>query len=107
MNIYEVVFYHSIKVPDEDTVYLVRAPDFQTAIKEVQINASPSDHGELEMPLADAVYEVGMDLYGKRDPNPRILLGPHSMTAFNFGWKQWSRKVDDDPNANIWCEDIK
>src|SRR2546430_101116 len=46
MNIYEVIFWGSHgKGNAEDTIYLVRAPDFLAAVEDAQRNGSPSQHG--------------------------------------------------------------
>jgi hypothetical protein len=42
MKLYEVIFCGSRgNGDDEETIYLVRAPDFRTALEDVQRNASP------------------------------------------------------------------
>lgn len=104
MNIYEVIFLGSRgKGDSEDTIYLVRAPDFLTAVEDVQRNGSPSQHGT-RSPFADIVYEVGVDLSSHADTNPRILRGPYFAFAYNFGWKSWERKSEDANHTNEWEE---
>jgi hypothetical protein len=61
MKLYEVIFSGSRGNPDaEDTIYLVRAPDFRAALEDVERNASSSDHNGERSPLAHAVYEMFM-----------------------------------------------
>jgi hypothetical protein len=47
MNLYEVIFNdpYGKTDGDEDTIYLVSALDFKSAVDEVWRNASSSDHG--------------------------------------------------------------
>jgi hypothetical protein len=95
MNIYEVVFYGSHGDPDaEDTIYLVRAPDFRAAIEDVARNGSPREHNGCRSDLADAVYELGQDSSPYADRNPRILRGPYFAFAYNCGWRSWVRESE-------------
>jgi len=105
--LYEVIFWGSQGVGDnEDTIYLVRAPDFLTAIEDVQRNSSPADHNGDNLRLAHVVYEIGTDLSPYADSNPRILRGPHFAFAYNFGWRAWHRKIDGSSYTNEWEEEI-
>ena len=106
MNIYEVVFLGSHGEPDaEDTIYLVRALDFRSAIEEVVRNCSPWDHNGCRSKFADAIYEVGRDLSPFADKHPTVLRGPYFAFATNFGWRSWSRKADGPALAGGFIED--
>jgi hypothetical protein len=95
MNIYEVIFWGSHGDPNsEDTIYLVRASDFRSAIEQVVRSGSPQEHNGCRSNLADAVYEVGQDLSPYAEANPCILRGPYFAFACNFGWRSWTRKID-------------
>jgi hypothetical protein len=104
MNIYEVIFLASHgKRDSEDTIYLVRASDFRTAVEHVQHNTSPSDHNGVNAPQAHAVYEVGVDLSPYADSNhPCTLRGPYFAFAVNRGWKAWRRKMEGADYTNEW-----
>jgi|SRR4051812_27414258 hypothetical protein len=102
MKIFEVVFWNSHGKPNsEDTIYLVRAPDFRSAFEDVQRNGSPTRNGT-NSSIADVVYEVGVDLSPYADSNPCILRGPYFATATNFGWNSWARKIE---TTNEWIEE--
>ena len=106
MKIFEVIFWGSNGNGDaEDTIYLVRAPDYRTAIEDVQRNASPRDHGGEQSPLAHVVYEIGTNTspYGK--PDSRILRGPYFASAYNYGWRAWHRKIDGSDYSLEWEEE--
>ena len=107
MKLYEVIFSGSGGNPDaEDTIYLVRAPDFRAALEDVERNASSSDHNGERSPLAHAVYEVGTDLSPYAASNPHILRGPYFAFAHNHGWRAWHRKIEGSNYTNEWEEDV-
>jgi hypothetical protein len=106
MNLYEVVFWGSHGDGNaEDTIYLVRAPDFRSAVEDVQTNGCPTEHTGKPDSTAHKVHEVGRDLSPYAEQNPRILRGPYFAFAFNFGWRSWSRRLDGADNTNDWVED--
>jgi hypothetical protein len=106
MKLYEVVFWGSEGAErhenDEDTIYLVRAADFRTALTEVATNASPGNHKGHRSPLGHVVYEIGTDLSVSSDDTPRILRGPYYQCAYNHGWKAWHRKMEGSDYATEW-----
>jgi hypothetical protein len=107
MNLYEVIFYTSYGKTDgdEDTIYLVRAPDFMAAVEFVRHNASRCNHGGEKGPVADVVHEIGVDAspYAEADGD-RILRGPYCQCAYNFGWRSWQRKIIDGERSGEWEE---
>lgn len=106
MNLYEVVFWGSHGDGHvEDTIYLVRAPDFRAAVEDVQCNGSPCKHTGRADSLAHVVYEVGTDLSPYAETNPRILRGPYFASAYNFGWRSWSRRIEGSDYTREWVED--
>ncbi|MBN8420891.1 MAG: hypothetical protein J0L73_18385 [Verrucomicrobia bacterium] len=107
MNLYEVIFYSSYGKTDgdEDTIYLVSAPDFMSAIEAVWCNASSSNHGGERFPLADVVHEIGMDSSRHAEAaETRIIRGPFIQCAYNYGWKSWRRKMDGSEKTTEWEE---
>ena len=107
MKLFEVIFWGSHGDGDaEDTIYLVRAPDFMAAVEAVQRNASPIDHVGERLPLAHVVYEIGSDSSPCGEAHPRILRGPYFAFAYNFGWKAWNRQMDDTGYSNEWEEQV-
>lgn len=105
MKLFEVIFWGSQGGEDaKDAIYLVRAPDFQTAIEAVQRNASPSDLNRERFSMVDVVYEIGADLSECADSNPRILRGPFFAHAYNFGWRSWHRKIEESGSTYEWEE---
>ena len=107
MNLYEVIFWGSYGKTegDEDTIYLVRAPDFTTAVEEVRNNASRSDHGGERGPLAHVVYEIGVDSSAYANATgPRILRGPYIQCAYNCAWRSWERKIEGAEYTQEWEE---
>ena len=107
MNLYEVIFWGSYGKTqgDEDTIYLVRAPDFMAAVEEVRNNASRSNHGGERGPLAHIVYEVGVDSSAYATATgPRILRGPYFQCAYNYAWRSWERNVEGAENTQDWKE---
>jgi hypothetical protein len=106
MKIYEVIFWASEgDQPEKDTIYLVRAPDFRTAVSEVSNNSSPSHHGGKRFPLAHVVYEVGTDLSLNQEDYPKVLRGPYFESAYNRGWRAWHRKTEGSDYTNDWQEE--
>jgi hypothetical protein len=102
MTIYEVIFWGSLGKRDEkDTLYLVRAMDFQSAVQEVIRNGAPEKFDGTGTPLVDAVYEVGQDLCPYPNQEARILRGPYFAFAYNYGWRSWSRKTDDELTPDV------
>src|SRR5215469_2427778 len=101
MNLYEVIFCDSGKErnDDADTIYLVRAPDFQTAVG--LFTDTMGKH-----PLPDRVHEIGVDLSPSADEaGAMVLRGPYIQCAYTYGWKAWNRKVNDGKKMNEWEED--
>lgn len=107
MNLYEVIFQNSYGKTDgdEDTIYLVSAPDFKQAVEEVWRNASSSNHGGERNPLADIVHEIGVDLSRHTESvGTRILRGPYIQCAYNYSWKSWRRKCEGTEKTKEWEE---
>lgn len=106
MNLYEVVFWGTgqKRNDDADTIYLVRATDFQAAIEFVRNNSSKRDHGE-RYSHAHVVYEIGTDKspYAERS-GACILRGPYFQCAYNYGWRAWERKIVGSEYTNEWEE---
>src|ERR1700733_14486973 len=97
MKLYEVIFRSTYGRTDgdEDTIYLVSAPDFKTAVDEVRRNASSSNHGGERFPLADVVHEIGVDSSRHAETvDTRIVRGPYIQCAYNYSWKSWRRKYE-------------
>ena len=106
MKLYEVVFHSSTgDRPEKDTIYLVRAPDFMSAVEEVSNNASPSSHDGKRFPLAHVVFEMGSDLSLHPEAHPRILRGPFVESAYNCGWRAWRRKFEGSDYTREWEEE--
>ncbi len=83
MSLYEVIFWGaSGRGDDADTIYLVRATDFRSAIEEVATNASPKHH-RCQRLVPHVVYELGSDQSSSADDGPRILRGPCFQSAYN------------------------
>ena len=98
MNLYEVIFYTSYRKTDgdEDTIYLVRAPDFKAAVELVRHNQSKSDHGGETGLLPDVVYEIGVDASRYADATAGcILRGPYIQCAYNYAWRSWECKINE------------
>jgi hypothetical protein len=109
MNLYEVIFHGSYGKTDgdEDTIYLVRATDFQNALMTLLSNTSPENHGGNRFPRADYVHELGPDSSCTADEEgPQILRGPYIQCAYNFGWRAWRRKIEGSKKTDDW-EEVK
>ena len=102
MNLYEVIFYGSHGDGNaEDTIYLVRAPDFQAAIRLASAFAPAESHEGERFPSADYVHQVGTDSSPHADKSgERVLRGPYFEHAYNFGWRAWQRKLE----SKVWEE---
>ena len=95
MNIYEVIFWGADgHDSDEDTLYLVRAIDWRSAVAMVRCNASSSDHKIHKSTLAHRVHEIGTDS-SCGEQHKQILRGPYFQCAFNHGWLAWNRQFDE------------
>ncbi|MEQ2009971.1 MAG: hypothetical protein ABMA26_24560 [Limisphaerales bacterium] len=95
MNLYEVIFWGADGYDnDEDTIYLVRAPDWRAAVEDVRTNASPSIHKIHRSTLAHRVHEIGTDASPLGEPREQILRGPYFQCAYNHGWRAWDRQMD-------------
>jgi hypothetical protein len=108
MNIYEVIFYETLDEQDSDadTIFLVRASDFRSAIEEVLVNRSSQLPAKgARRAIARVVYEIGIDRSCDPDQLPRVLRGPYFQAAYNFGWKSWKRRVEDGEVTDEWEED--
>jgi hypothetical protein len=107
MNLYEVIFWGAEgRADDADTIYLVRAPDFRSAVEFVSTNASPSNHGGARCPLAHVVYELGRDASPHAETGgTSILRGPYFQCAYNFGWRVWNRKLEGSDYTREWEEE--
>jgi len=105
MKLYEVIFWgsHSDR-PNKDTIYLVRAQNFMSAVEEVATNSSPSNHGGANVRLAHVVYEIGEDLSLFPEDHPRILRGPYFESAYNRGWRAWHRQIEGVDYTREWKE---
>jgi hypothetical protein len=107
MNIYEIVFSGTKdhRDDDSDTIFLVRASDFRTAMEEVILNRAgvlPSNNQKKLLPRV--VHEMGIDLSAHSDDSSRILRGPYFQCAYNYGWKSWERKTKDGSYTDEWEE---
>jgi hypothetical protein len=101
MNLYEVIFWGAAgREGGDDTIYLVRAPDFHTAVKEVSNNASANHHGGQRFPIAHRVHELGKDSSTLEEA--RILRGPYFQPAYNWGWPAWNRKIVGSGYTSDW-----
>jgi len=109
MRLFEVIFWGpqgKVVEGDEDTIYLVRAPDFHAAVQEVVSNASASDHGGKRHPLAHRVHEIGTDSSICPVDSPRILRGPYYQCAYNHGWRAWNRRIEGSDYTKEWDEEL-
>ena len=107
MKLYEVIFWGSQGDGNaEDTIYLVRAPNFTFAVDEVRRNGRPEDHGHRSRD-AHKVYEIGDDSSPYAEAHPGILRGPYFEFAYNRGWKSWERKFEGADYTMEWEEDQK
>lgn len=104
MTLFEVVYWGKLLDADDvDTIYLVRAPDFQAAIGFVSKNCLRSIHPR-QVPhfMPDCVYEAGTEASDYTEL--RILRGPYFEFAYNMGnWRTWVRKDEYDPGSE-WIE---
>jgi hypothetical protein len=96
MKLYEVIFYGSHGDGNaEDTIYLVRANTFPTAVELASAFARPEYHNGERFPEADVVHEIGTDSSLEAGKNgERVLRGPYFFYAYNYGWKYWERKLE-------------
>jgi hypothetical protein len=99
MKLYEVIFLRTGGKTDDDsdTMFLVRADDFRSALDEACLNGCP------EM-IPYVVHEIGQDLTGHPEDAPRILRGPYIAHAYNHGWKSWHRKIKGSDFSDEWEE---
>lgn len=105
MNLYEVVcFGPPDPMDDSDMIYLVRASDYRSASDEVQLNASPSNHGG-RPPNPHTVYELGSEQTRMVETAPRIMRGPYRQCAYNYGWRAWHRRIEGANFTNEWQEE--
>jgi hypothetical protein len=106
MKIFEVIFLGSHGDENaEDTIYLVRATDFRSAVDDVQRTASARHHKGKKAPLAHVVHELGTDLSKHAESNPQIIRGPYFAHAYNYGWRAWHRKTEGPDDATDWTEE--
>ena len=96
MNLYEVIFHWAEgRNDDADTIYLVRASDFRSAIEIACRSLSTQHHATQARPIMpDVVYEIGKDSSIYPQPEALWLRGPYVQCAYNYGWKKWQRKID-------------
>src|SRR5437660_932604 len=94
MKLYEVIFHwNEEEGTDNDTIYLVRALDFRSAIEVATHSLSAQHHATQARPLIpDVVYEIGEDLALGSDVEARPLRGPYVEASYNYGWRSWHRK---------------
>lgn len=106
MNLYEVIFWGAEgRDDDADTIYLVRASDFRSAVEFVSVNASPSHHSGERFPLAHVVYELGSDASPHAETSGTLILrGPYFQSAYNYGWRAWNRKLEGSDYTKEWEE---
>ncbi len=105
MKLYEVICHGAHgRGDDADTIYLVRAPDFRTAVEQVTTNASLKHHGG-NTAFPHVVYEIGTDLSLHPENHPRILRGPYFQCAYNRGWRAWYRKIEGSEYTKDWQEE--
>ena len=108
MNLYEVIFNdpYGKTDGDEDTIYLVSALDFESAVDEVWRNASIEQSWRRAFfPLAGVVHEVGVSESRYADQvGTRIVRGPYIECAYNCGWRSWQRKIDGSEKTKEWEE---
>src|SRR4051812_20170124 len=110
MNLYEVIYHGSNGDANaQDTIYLVRAPDFRAAITEVTNNGQPWKYDGSGRGLAHVVYEIGIETTPLGDSHvPSLLRGPYFAFAHNFGWRMWQRKRGSDGVSYLeeWDEQL-
>ena len=107
MNLYEVMFYGTLNKLDNDadTIFLVRASDFRSAVEEVLVNRSSQLPAEgARRAIARVVYEIGIDRSCHSEQHPSVLRGPYFQAAYNYGWKWWKRRVEDGEVTEEWEE---
>lgn len=99
MKLYEVIFLGTGGKTDNDsdTMFLVRAEDFRSALAEARSNCSPD-----MVPVV--VHEIGHDLTKHPEDAPRILRGPYFAHSDNYGWKAWYRKIKNADDTDEWDE---
>lgn len=108
MTLFEVIFWGRITEsgydPDaEDTIYLFRAPDFQTAIDFISRNCTSPITRYAPHIVPDRVHELGVE--SSDNDEVEILRGPFFECAYNRGkWKAWCRENEYDPESP-WIED--
>lgn len=106
MNLYEVIFYGTLdkQDSDDDTIFLVRASDFRSAVEEVLVNRRSQLPAEgAGRAIARVVYEIGIDR-SSHSEQPRVLRGPYLQAAYNYGWKSWRRRIEDGEVTDEWEE---
>lgn len=92
MKLYEVIFTDTRdRDGDRDAIFLVRAEDFSSAVKEVfQNGGGRREHCSV---LPHSIFEIGEESRTRfNSPECRILRGPYFECAINFGWREWRRK---------------
>jgi hypothetical protein len=105
MNLYEVIFWGASGCEhDEDTIYLVRAENWQSAVEQVQTNAPRDAHKIHGSTLAHRVHEIGRDF--SPVPEGQILRGPYFQCAYNHGWRAWNREIVGSDYTDNWKEEI-
>jgi hypothetical protein len=90
MKLYEVVY-----EGQPDWIYLVRASTFEDAIREVKLNST-------EIGWSTRVFELGTEESTQAKDGRRILRGPYRGPAYNYGWKEWHRKIVDADFVDEW-----
>jgi len=97
MFLYEAIYHGaSGRDDDSDIIYLVRAPDFRTAIVTVSRYASPRDHAGHSAPvIPHLLYQVGKDLAECPQTEPLVIRGPYFQCAYNYCWRRWERLIND------------
>lgn len=99
MKLYEVIFLGTGgKVDnDSDTMFLVRASNFRSALEEACLNGNPKM-------VPYVVHEIGEDSTRFPEDAPRILRGPYMAYSDNYGWRSWHRKIKGSDYIDEWEE---
>jgi hypothetical protein len=94
-----------VRMADQTT--LTRFTSCQHPILSQLLKRSGATHHRAIMAVRDTIWLTLFTVDSSRHAEAvgtRILRGPYVQCAYNYGWKSWSRKIDDSEKTNEWEE---